>query len=95
VVCVVALVLVLGAHLPVAAQGKDPFRPPPGAGAPAAPAPAPGSAVDPNPADPVAPGDGLARTGQDVAAALGLGMLLLAVGVALRLTERAMSPAVR
>lgn len=80
------LVLVTtGAVSGASAQPKDPFRPPEtstgdGSGLPAGERP---PAVAP-PAEP-APGDGLARTGQDVGSPFAVGSALIAFGLALRL----------
>lgn len=71
------------------AQGKDPFLPPPGAGPDVSgdsDQGEPPAAVDPD--EPTAPGDGLARTGQDVAMQLALGLVLFALGCAFRMAER-------
>ena len=74
------------------AQGKDPVRPP-GGGAD------PGRVADPGPrgrddlpAAPRTPEDGLARTGQDVAMQLSLGIGLAAIGAALRIVDRGTHP---
>lgn len=88
VLCVVFL-LTSFASLPAAfAQGKDPFRPP-DAGAPIAPAPGGPAVGQPAPAPPAQPSGGLARTGQDVGTQLAIGVLLIALGGAILLTERA------
>jgi hypothetical protein len=90
---VVLLLLVLGFAGALAgaarAQGKDPFRPPPVAGAPGGGT----SDVDPPPPGappgiPAVPDDGLSRTGQNLGALLGLGMGFLLLGSALRLAAR-------
>jgi hypothetical protein len=86
VLLLLLLVLVTtGAVSSAIAQPKDPFRPPgtsagDGSGLPGGERP---SGVAP-PAEP-APGDGLARTGQDVGSPFAVGSALIAFGLALHL----------
>jgi len=72
------------------AQPKDPFRPPGTSGSELS-----GGGGSDNvrrvnpPRDPVPPDDGIARTGQDVGSPFAAGVALIAFGLALLLTERA------
>ena len=79
---------------PVEAQGKDPFRPPAGAGdsgstAGGGGASAGGSAVVPS--EPQT-GGGLPRTGLDYSLPIIAAFALVAAGASMRLTSRALSP---
>ena len=82
--------LVASNALDAGAQAKDPFRPPPEAG-PGGGAPDPDAPAGiPEPSVEASPGDGLARTGQDIALLLSLGVVLLLFGAALRATAAAL-----
>lgn len=92
----VAVVIAIGslAVTPALAQGKDPFLPPN-----SGPAPAPGSggagapgsgAFEPPPVS-QEPGNGLARTGQDVGGQFGIAVALVSLGGGLRLAARVTS----
>ena len=70
------------------AQGKDPFRPPPAGGSAGGEAPDLGVSPGVPSGIPRQPGDGLARTGQDVDSLVGLGIVFVLLGSALRLTAR-------
>ena len=83
--------IVLGVAVSIAgaaqAQGKDPFRPPPAAGSPAGEGPDLGA--PPGAPRGMLPDDRLARTGQNLDALVGLGMVFVLLGGGLRLTVRA------
>lgn len=88
-----ALVVALLVAGPAGAQGKDPFRPPVGAGdsgtTAGGGAPAGGQAVVPP--EPQT-GGGLPRTGLDYSFPILASLALIAAGASLRLTSRALSP---
>lgn len=92
VLAVVAISFTLA--VPANAQAKDPFRPPPGAGAVDQPGtdpggPSGGTSGGAPPAQP--PGGGLPRTGLDYSLPVLLALGLMAAGASMRLTAASMT----
>ncbi len=85
------LILTVSIHgYAASAQPKDPFRPPGTSGSDLSGGDASGNVRPLNPPRDPAPADeGLARTGQDVGSPFAAGVALIAFGLALLLTERA------